>query len=85
MEAELSVKSTKVSIYQTSFVTFHYDNLGSNVKTGDDVAIKLVSSNLNLNVQRFLTLICNFIGASKNQVSSIALRNKNIQNTERRR
>ena len=40
MEAELLVKYTKVSL---TSINYNFDK-GSNVKTGDDVAIKLVSS-----------------------------------------
>jgi serine/threonine protein kinase len=42
---------------------------GTDIKTGDDVAIKLVSSIIILNI---------FKGTYKNKISIITLRNKNI-------
>lgn len=54
-------------IYQGKFL--NSNEIGTNVKTGDDVAIKLVSC-----------LIFNTVGTGKNKVSSTAIRNQNLQN-----
>jgi hypothetical protein len=66
------VKSIKVSYINTFYNPYLPMSLGQNVKTSDDVAIKLVSDqprSMNLN---FLFTV---IGACKDEVSSTSLRN----------
>lgn len=67
-------KYTKVSIL-VHLLSIHY-HIGQNVKTGDDVAIKLVSQSPYL-MLTFITVI----GACKNQVSIVTLWDKDLQNT----